>query len=465
MRTRLFALALLALAISANARQNFVFFLVDDLGWADIAVNGSTYHETPHIDALAASGMRFTNGYAAASICSPTRAALMTGRHPVNVNITDWIPGAKTPANSRFEHVHDANELALSEVTIAEVLREANYQTFFGGKWHLGSDGFLPTDQGFDINKGGHHRGGPPGGYYSPWKNPQLENREPGEYLTERLTEETIGFIEKRNSERPFFVYLSYYNVHTPIQPYKKRVQHYIDKGKKLFTEDVQPLTEHRGLSRPRQDNPEFASMVAAVDDSVGAIVAALKRLGLSDNTTIIFTSDNGGLSTKAKPGPTCNLPLRSGKGWLYEGGIRVPWIVHAPGVSKPGSVSDAPIVSMDAFPTILELAGLDQKPDLHRDGQSLVPLLKGDAASKRSLVWHYPHYHGSTWTPGAAIRQGDWKLISFYEFDKVELYNLKDDLGEHKNLADTHPEIVQRLNRELVGWQKSQQAAMPQPK
>jgi arylsulfatase A-like enzyme len=456
---------LLSLAIFANARQNIVFFLVDDLGWADIGVNGSSYHETPHIDALAASGMRFTNGYAAASICSPTRAALMTGRHPVRVNVTDWIPGAKEPKNSRFQHVHDANELALSEVTIAEVLRDAGYQTFFAGKWHLGSKGFLPTDQGFDINIGGHHRGGPPGGYYSPWTNPYLKAKKDGEYLTERLTKESIGFVEKRDLERPFLLYLSYYNVHTPIQPYKKRIQHYKDKAAKLFTEPVQPIVEHSALSRPRQDNPEFASMVAAVDDSVGAIVAALERLELSGDTTIIFTSDNGGLCTKSKPGPTSNQPLRSGKGWLYEGGIRVPWIVRAPGITKAGSTSAAPIVSMDAFPTILELAGLPVQPTLHTDGQSLLPLLRGEPAGKRSLQWHYPHYHGSTWAPGAAVREGDWKLISFYEYDKVELYNLKDDIGEHKNLAASHPEVVERLQKRLVTWQGQHKATMPQPR
>ncbi|MFT5130533.1 MAG: arylsulfatase A-like enzyme [Rhodothermales bacterium] len=459
------ALLLAAFAISANARQNIVFFLVDDLGWANIAVNGSSFHETPHIDGLAASGMRFTNGYAAASICSPTRAALMTGRSPVRVKVTDWLPGAKEPKGSRFKHVEDANELALSEVTIAEVLRDAGYQTFFAGKWHLGGEGFLPTDQGFDVNIGGQHHGGPPGGYYSPWKNPHLKAKKDGEYLTERLTEESISFMEKRDTERPFLLYLSYYNVHTPIQPYKKRHAHYVAKAATQFTSPAEPIAEHGGVSRPRQDNPDFASMVAAVDDSVGAILAALDRLNLSGDTTVFFTSDNGGLCTKVKPGPTSNLPLRSGKGWLYEGGIRVPWIIRAPGITKAGSTSAAPIISMDAFPTILELAHLSAKPALHADGQSILPLLRGDAPGKRSLQWHYPHYHGSTWAPGAAIREGDWKLISFYETDEIELYNIKDDIGEHKNLSASHPEIVQRLQKQLIAWQKQQNAVMPEPR
>ena len=323
----------------------------------------------------------------------------------------------------------------------------------------------MPTDQGFDINIGGHHRGGPTGGYYSPWTNPYLKAKKNGEYLTERLTEESIAFIEARDAKRPFLLYLSYYNVHTPIQPYKKRVDHYKAKAAKQFTEAAEPIIEHGALSRPRQDNPEFASMVAAVDDSVGAILAVLERLNLSDDTTVIFTSDNGGLCTKSKPGPTSNLPLRSGKGWLYEGGIRVPWIIRAPGITTAGSSSTAPIVSMDAFPTMLELAGLPAKPELHADGQSLLPLLRGETAAKRSIQWHYPHYHGSTWAPGAAIREGDWKLISLYEYDEIELYNLKDDVGEHNNLAASHPEIVQRLNRQLIVWQQQQKAVLPQPK
>lgn len=460
---------ILAPAVADTPSQpNFVFFLVDDLGWADLGTYGSTFHETPHIDRLADSGMKFTSGYAAASICSPTRASIMTGRHPVRVDITDWLPGMSHDRayNPRFLHIDDANELALEEVTIAEVLRDAGYATFFAGKWHLGSEGFLPTDQGFDLNIGGHHRGSPPGGYYAPWTNPYLKAKTENEYLTERLTDESIQFLETRDAEKPFLLYLSYYNVHTPIQPYRKRVGHYEAKAEQLFEGETPTVAERRGLSRARQDNADYASMVAAVDDSVGAILDSLEKLDLAENTVVIFFSDNGGLTTLSnRLAPTSNLPLRSSKGWLYEGGIREPMIVRAPGVTRPGSVSDVPVVSMDFFPTMLDLAGLPRRGELHADGESLLPILRGEQKTQTDpIVWHYPHYHGSTWTPGAAIRDGDWKLIEFYEFDEVELYNLRDDIGETTNLAVKYPKKVERLRGKLQTWQSVMGAKMPQP-
>jgi len=461
-------LALLACsAMPAPAAPNFVFFLVDDLGWADVGINGSRFYETPNIDALARSGMNFTQGYAACPVCSPTRASILTGRHPVRVDITDWIPGRKTRpgSNPRFQHVDDLDQLPLEEVTLAEVLREKGYATFFAGKWHLGGEGFLPTDQGFDINIGGHHRGSPPGGYYAPWRNPYLKAKSEDEYLTERLTEESIAFLEDRSGDQPFLLYLSYYNVHTPIQPYRKRVEHYEEKAAELPPAPA-PIQERFGQSQPRQDNPAYASMVAAVDDSVGAILDRLEALGLEDETTVFFFSDNGGLCTKSNPGPTSNLPLRSGKGWLYEGGVREPTLIRSPGVTQAGTVSGEPVVSMDFFPTILDLAGLDPRPDLHRDGVSLVPILEGEAslAYDRKLYWHYPHYHGSSWTPGASIRDGDWKLIEFCEFGEVELYHLGQDPGEQVDLAAEHPEKVAALKTELRAWQTNLQASMPQP-
>lgn len=453
--------------VIADEPTNFVFFLVDDLGWADVGCFGSSFHETPHIDALAASGMKFTNGYAACPVCSPTRASIMTGRHPVRVDITDWIPGASASRayNPRFQHIEDRDNLALDEVTIAEVLKQHDYQTLFAGKWHLGSEGHLPTDQGFDFNIGGHHRGSPPGGYYSPFKNPYLPDRKPNEYLTERLTDESIQFLEQRDRQRPFLLYLSYYNVHTPVQPYRKRVDHYVAKAEQQFDGPVDPIQERRGLSRARQDNPQFASMVAAVDDSVGSILAKLKEASLAENTVVIFFSDNGGLCTLRSPGSTSNLPLRSGKGWLYEGGIREPMIIRAPGVTTAGSVSDVPVVSTDFFPTMLELAGLPLQPDLHNDGISLVPLLQGESLqTDRALYWHYPHYHGSTWTPGAAIRDGNWKLIEFYEFDETELYDLSRDIGETNDLSQSMPEKTAELKAKLRAWQQRMNAKMPKP-
>lgn len=462
---------------AAGDRPNFLFLLVDDLGWADVTCNNpDSFYETPHIDALAESGVRFTAGYAAASVCSPTRASILTGRHPVRVGITDYIPGTTT--EGKFAKVEDRDNLALDEVTIAEVLRDHGYRTFFCGKWHLGDEGHYPEDQGFDINIGGHHRGGPPGGYYAPWSNPKLEANHKGEYLTERLTEETAKFMREQSAQdQPFLAYLSYYNVHTPIQAYQKRVDYYIEKKAQTMTGDTPTIEMRGGRSRARQDNPELASMVAAVDDSVGALMQQLVDLGIDDDTVVIFFSDNGGLCTRplagngkknkanSRIGPGCNLPLRSGKGWLYEGGIREATIIRAPGVTPAeGSQCHSPVVSTDFFPTMLDLAGIDVQPDLHADGVSLVDTLKapGKTKSERSLYWHYPHYHGSGWTPGGAIRQGDWKLIEFWEHGDAQLYDLSQDIGEQKDLIGTHPEVAERLATELAAWRERMGATMP---
>ena len=453
-------------ALDAAKQTNFLFFLVDDMGWADIGANGSTYHETPNIDRLARSGMRFTQGYAAGSVCSPTRASIMTGRHPVRVDITDWIPGqANRPANPLL-HPEDRSHLPLEEITIAEALKEHGYQTFFAGKWHLGDKGQWPTDQGFDINIGGHHRGSPPGGYYGPWSNPTLKAKRKGEYLTERLTEESVKFLEERDQAKPFLLYLSYYNIHTPIQAYKKHINHYQSKAAKAFEGKTPTEPEHDGTNRLRQDNPALATMVAAVDDSVGVLLAKLTELKLDENTVVIFFSDNGGLSTlqRGRFGPGCNLPLRAGKGWLYEGGVREPTIIRAPGVTQPGSVSHKPMVSMDFFPTMLDLAGRPLQPKRHIDGQSLMPQLKGNDSGMRTFYWHYPHYHGSAWKPGASIRDGDWKLIEFYHYKNFELYNLADDPGERQNLAKAKPAEAKRLRANLAAWQKRMGAKMPTP-
>ncbi len=446
---------------------NFVFLLVDDLGWADVGCNGSKFYETPNIDKLAASGMRFTNGYTASPVCSPTRASIMSGKHPVRVNITDWIPGQRGRPNNKLLMPEDRSNLALSEVTIAEALKMAGYQTFFAGKWHLGSKGHWPTDQGFDTNIGGWEAGSPKrGGYYSPWTNPNLKSKKKGEYLTERLTKESLNFLEKRDKKKPFLLYLAYYNVHTPIQPYKKRVGHFQEKANKLFKNKTPFKKEHEGFSRLRQDHPPYASMVKAVDDSVGQILAKLKALDLDENTVVIFFSDNGGLCTTGRRGgPTCNLPLRSGKGWLYEGGIRVPMIIRAPGTTMPGSTCHYPAVSMDFYPTMLELAGLKARPKQHVDGVSLVPLLKGQKKLKRqTLYWHYPHYHGSTWKPGSSIRDGDWVLIRFDHYKTAELYNLKNDIGQKNDLAKKMPEKTAELLKKLATWQKDIGAKLPRP-
>ena len=444
---------------------HFLFFLVDDLGWADIGCFGSTFHETPNIDALADSGMRFTQAYAAGSVCSPTRASILTGRHPVRLNITDWIPGQPNRNTNPLLHPEDLHELPLEEVTIAEIFQAHDYETFFAGKWHLGKEGHWPTDQGFDVNIGGNSKGSPPGGYYAPWENPTLQAKEEGEYVTERLTAESIQFLNQRDPDRPFLIYLSYYNVHTPIQPYKRRIEHFEAKAEQMFNSSKPAGKEHEGHTRNRQDNPAFASMVSAVDLSVGALLKELDRLNLSEDTVVVFFSDNGGLSTLSRgPGPTCNSPLRAGKGWLYEGGIREPTIIRAPGVTSPGSVCPSPIVSMDFFPTFLELAQLPPRPDLHVDGRSLVPLLKGEQMPSRTHYWHYPHYHGSGWKPGAAILDDGWKLIEFYHYDKFELYHLDRDLSERRDLAQSQPAKAMQLKEKLRDWQQRMQAPMPVP-
>ncbi len=452
------------MTMHAEKQTNFLFFLVDDMGWADIGANGSKFHETPHIDRLAKSGMRFTQGYAAGSVCSPTRASIMTGKHPVRVNITDWIPGQSNRPTNPLLHPEDRHSLALEEVTIAEALKQNGYQTFFAGKWHLGKEGEWPTDQGFDVNIGGHHKGSPPGGYYAPWTNPTLKAKKKGEYLTERLTNESAKFLESRDKSKPFLLYLSYYNIHTPIQPYKKRIDHYKAKFEKNFIGPTPTEPEHDGKTRIRQDNPALASMVAAVDDSVGVLLDKLEELKIKENTVVIFFSDNGGLSTLGRIGPGCNKPLRAGKGWLYEGGIREPTIISAPGITKPGSISKKPIISMDFFPTILDLAGLPLHPELHVDGNSLLEQLKGDDSGERTLHWHYPHYHGSTWKPGAAIREGNWKLIEFYHYNNFELYDLSNDLGEQNDLSKSNPHKAKELRAKLNKWQKKMNAKMPTP-
>ncbi len=451
-------------AADEDRKPNVVFILVDDLGWIDLGCQGSRFYRTPNIDRLARSAMRFTDAYAACPVCSPTRASIMTGKHPARLDITDWIPG-QDPKNRELLGPEDSHRLSLSETTLAEALKSNGYKTFFAGKWHLGSEGHFPEDQGFDINKGGHHKGSPPGGYYAPYKNPKLDNGPDGEYLPDRLTDESIRFMEQ-NSGDPFFLFLSFYTVHTPIQACKRLIEKNKRRAAALKHRGPKSIEEREGVTKLRQDNAAYASMVEAMDENVGRLVSRIDELGLADDTIIVFTSDNGGLSTlKRANSPTSNAPLRAGKGWCYEGGIRVPLIISAPGVVGKGKRCDFPVTSADLYPTILELAGLRPMPEQHRDGLSLVPLLKGGTAPDREAIyWHYPHYHGSMWTPGAAIRAGDWKLIEFYEEDRFELYNLEKDLGEKKDLSKKKPEKAKLLLDMLHRWQSDVGAKMPRP-
>jgi arylsulfatase A-like enzyme len=463
MTKKIFALLLLAVICSCkNDPPNFVFILVDDLGWADVKCNyPESFYETPNIDRLARSGVRFSQAYSANPVCSPTRAAIITGKHPNRVNITDWIPG-NDPKNRLLLGPQDRHELALEELTIAEKLKENGYKTCFVGKWHLGDEGFFPEDQGFDINIGGHEKGSPPGGYYSPYKNPKLKDGPEGEYLTDRLTDEGIKFIDE-NGKWPFFLYLAFYTVHTPIEAAKKHIEKYNLKLKGLAVEEVPHRKEGDGWTKLLQENAEYASMVAAMDENVGRIAAKLKESGLNKNTWLIFTSDNGGLSTLYRQNaPTSNAHLRAGKGWCYEGGIRVPLIISGPGVVGPGRVVDEPAVSMDYFTTILTIAGIKHDPN---DGKNLMPLLKGEGETGRDeLFWHFPHYHGSAWTPGSALRKGDWKLIWFYEDERLELYNLADDPGETHDLSAAHAEKAAELKKILDSRLAESGANFPAP-
>lgn len=449
-------------AAEEQQASNVVFILVDDLGWTDLGCYGSEFYETPNIDRLAAGGQLFTQAYAASPVCSPTRAAIMTGKYPSRVGITDWIKG-NDPKNRRLLGPQDLHELPLEEVTMAEAFKQQGYRTFFAGKWHLGDEGYFPEDQGFDFNLGGHHMGQPPGGYYSPYKNPKLSDGPEGEYLTDRLTDESIRFIQDQK-DQPFFVYLSYYTVHTPIQANRTFIDRFQEKRKTLPDTTNAKIPEHDATTRLYQTNADYASMVYALDQNVGRLIDSLESLNLLDQTMIIFTSDNGGLSTLANPNrvaPTSVKPLRAGKGWCYEGGIRVPLIVRMPG-NHTGEIHE-PVISMDFYPTALDFAGLPARPDQHKDGLSLLPLLKGEGTLQReSLYWHYPHYHGSGWSGGSAIRVGDWKLVEFYEEDKMELYFLGKDLEEQQDLITENPEKANELKLKLEAIQRETNAKFP---
>ncbi|OEJ99337.1 arylsulfatase [Flavivirga aquatica] len=448
-----------------NNKENIVFILVDDLGWTDLGYSGSTFHETPNIDAFSKESIQFTNAYASASVCSPSRAALMTGKHPARLNITDWIPGY-IPDNEKLKGPNILNELPLSETTLPEVFKAHGYKTFFAGKWHLGNTGFFPEDQGFDINIGGHHKGSPPGGYYSPYKNPKLLNGPKGEYLTDRLTNESINFLDTIDNT-PFFLYLSYYTVHTPIQPNTQ----YINKFNKKLADTKEDMSstfkdERRGKTALKQNNPAYASMLYALDKNIGKLITKLKKKGLYNNTTLVFTSDNGGLSTvlknKKQKAPTAVVPLRGGKGWLYEGGIRIPLLIKPSNYSGESKIIDTPVISHDFYPTLLSLADIKTGAASNLiDGIDLSPILitNNNSIDRKELFWHYPHYHASGWAPGAAIRQNNWKLIEFYDSSTLELYNLSEDISETHDLSLKYPKKVKALQNRLHELQKSMNA------
>lgn len=444
-----------------GVRPNFVFFLVDDMGWTDAGCFGSSFYDTPNIDRLAASGMRFTNAYAACPVCSPTRASIMSGKYPARINLTDWLKGGRRGKLLPAEYL---DAMPLEEVTIAEALKEAGYGTFFAGKWHLGKEGFWPEDQGFDVNRGGIDRGGPYGGkkYFSPYGNPRLEDGPDGEHLPDRLASETVKFISERK-DKPFLAYLSFYSVHTPLMARKDLKEKYLAKKNKLALE-AQWGQEGARKVRLVQEHAVYAGMIEAMDQAVGKVLDGLERMGLSENTVVILMSDNGGLST-SEGFPTSNLPLRAGKGWLYEGGIREPMIVRWPGNVRSGSRCDEPVISTDFYPTMLEMASLPARSGQHMDGVSIVPLLRQSGRlNRKAIYWHYPHYGNQGGSPGGAVRCGDYKLIEFYEDNRVELYDLKKDIGEKKDLSERMPEKTEQLRAMLRRWRREVDAKMPMP-
>lgn len=445
--TLLFITILIFSCSNENEKPNLLFILVDDLGWTDVSYNKSDYYETIHIDNLSETSMLFDNAYAASSVCSPTRASIMTGKHPARVNITDWIPGLD-PKNKPLLGPIDRNELPLEETTIAEVLRDNNYSTFYSGKWHLGSEGHYPEDQGFDVNIGGFEKGSPMGGYYSPYKNPRLSDGPEGEYLTDRLTLETIELIRNRDTKKPFAAFLSFYNVHTPIQENKEFIDYYVEKLKSYENTSPETVKEGDAITLLNQRNAKYASMVHATDYNVGRIINFLKENNLYENTLIVFTSDNGGLSTLRRVAPTSVYPLRAGKGWLYEGGIRIPQLIKLPKQINKEIISE-PVVSYDLFPTIVNVLNLNHSvSDI--DGVDLTNLFVKKEIERDFIFWHFPHYHGSLWKPGSALRNNDWKLVELHEENKVELYNLKDDISETFDVSNRFPEITSRLVNKL---------------
>ena len=444
-------------------RPNVVFILADDLGWRDLSGAGSSFYESPSIDRIAAEGMRFTQGYATCQVCSPSRASIMTGKLPARLHITDWIgaaAGTDWKRNTRLLPARYEHHLPHEETTVAEAFREAGYRTFFAGKWHLGGEGSLPEDHGFEFNRGGHEKGSPPGGFFAPYNNPYLSDGPAGESLPRRLGRETAQFIEQHRDE-PFFACLAFYSVHAPLQTTKELWQKYRVKAAALPAPPHRFLIDRTLPVRQVQDNPVYAGMIEAMDAAVGDVLAALDRLGLADHTIVVFTSDNGGVSA-GDGKATSNLPLRGGKGRQWEGGIREPYYIKWPGVVPAGASCDVPVTGTDFYPTLLEMAGLPARPAQHLDGVSLVPLLRGGTIPTRPLLWHYPHYGNQGGEPSAIIRDGDWKLIHYYEDGRDELYDLAHDPGEQHDQHSVQPGRTQGLRSRLMQWLRDVDATMP---
>ncbi|MCA9032940.1 MAG: sulfatase [Planctomycetaceae bacterium] len=470
--TKLLMTCALFLVVATNtgvARQpNIVIFLADDLGWKDLGCQGSSFYETPSLDQLARDGMRFTNGYAACQVCSPTRASLVTGRWPQRTGVTDYIGAAQPAGWKRPTPLLPAPysaQLALEETTLAEYLKSKGYATLHAGKWHLGSEQYWPEHQGYDFNFGGIDRGGPYGGkkYFSPYGNPRLTDGPEGEHIAERLADECSKFIEANHkSEKPFFVSFCFYDVHTPLMT----KEHLKEKYQAKRTTDVakdQANWPKEGVRPVRQvqDHAVYAGMVETMDGAVGRVLKTLHDLKLEEDTLVIFTSDNGGLST-SEGWPTSNLPLRGGKGWMYEGGIRVPFIVRWPGVVAAGTECDRVVVTPDIYATVTDALSLPRVESAH-DSVSFLPTLKGEEQAQRSpAFWHYPHYGNQGGFPSAAVRDGEWKLIENYEDSSLQLYHVTEDISEAHDLAAAQPQLVAELKAKLDAWRTDVGAKFP---
>lgn len=449
-------------------KPNVVFILVDDLGLHDLSYTGSNYYETPNIDKLANQSIEFTQGYAASRVCSPSRASIFTGQFTARHGVTDWI-GAKTGtdwrSHKRFdkllpaEYVHNLPD---KNITLAEAMKTAGYKTFFAGKWHLGSDGSYPENHGFDINIGGWDKGSPIGGYFSPWKNPKLKNKQNGENLSMRLANETAQFIAN-NKEKPFFAFLSFYAVHGPIQTTQGKWQKYREKSKNQGIKENGFEMERVLPIRNTQDNPIYAGLVESMDDAVGIVTKALEEANLDKNTIVVFTSDNGGVAS-GDAFSTSNLPLRGGKGYQWEGGIREPYFIKVPWINTPNKTRNYPVTGADFYPTILDLANINLLPNHHKDGISLKPIIDKENAllPNRPLFWHYPHYGNQGGEPSSIIREENWKLIHYYEDNRNELYNLKTDPSEKTDVSEKFSQKTIGMASRLSDWLKEVHAKVP---
>jgi arylsulfatase A-like enzyme len=454
-------------------QPNIIMIMIDDLGARDLGCFGSSFYETPHLDRLAKGGLKFDNAYASCPACSPTRASLLSGKYPARVGITQWIGGL---SEGKLKDVPYLHYLPLEETSIATALKNGGYQTWHVGKWHLGDEGFLPENHGFDVNIGGCHWGAPEGKgrYFSPFEMHNLPDREgEPEYLTDRLTEEAIGLIDGR-TEAPFFLNLSHYAVHTPIMAPAHLIKKYEAKAAALGLDKIDPIVRGESFScvhksdqfierRVIQSHAGYAAMIENLDTNIGKLMNHLDAKGLREDTLIAFTSDNGGLAT-AESSPTCNLPLTEGKGWNKEGGTRVCQIMNWPRTIAAGGVSTTNVQTCDFYPTFLEVAGLALQPDQHVDGVSLMQHIKGGQDLERqSIFWHYPHYSNQGGCPAASMVHGKWKLIRYFEDDSYELFDLETDVSETQNLTGKKSENLNHLKRELNHWIHDIEAKIPE--